>query len=163
MRDEKAKGLKVEFEERLEPHEMSIEQTLFLLHTKGPTCSAFIRDEKHSFGNFWTWWVHKWLNFFFLLEDKFFIFLVFYISISAVGCFIDPIWYAFAFIDFCIRFQTLKNVFKSITLNGDQLILAGVLIVIVIYIYSVIGFFFFQSMFWEYGINPYDSDVIGES
>lgn len=38
-----------------------------------------------------------------------------------------------------------------------------VLIIIIFYIYAVIGFFYFQDMFWEYGVNPYDSDVIGES
>lgn len=153
----------VDVPEHVDVHEMGINQTMHLLNTQGPYCKEFNKDGVKNFGNTYTWCAHKLLSFFFVLKDNFFLYLIFLLSVSAAGCFIDKIWYSFMLVDFCIRFKLLNSVFRSVTLKGDQLILAALLILIVLYIYGVIGFFFFQEMFWEYGVNPYDSDLIGES
>jgi len=96
-----------------------------------------------NFGNFFTWLDHKFYSFTFLFMDSFFTYLLFYVAISWSGCFIDPIWYSFTFIDVLVRFKVVRTLFLSVTLNGDQLIATVMLILIVLYIYAVIGFFYF--------------------
>ena len=41
--------------------------------------------------------------------------------------------------------------------------MTSLLVIIFLYIYAVIGFFFFKDMFYNWEINKYDSDSVGES
>jgi hypothetical protein len=62
-----------------------------------------------------------------------------------------------------MRFPELQNVVKSVTSNGTQLAMTALLALIIIYIYTTISFFYLQDTLYDYNINPYDSDVVGEN
>jgi preprotein translocase subunit SecG len=49
--------------------------------------------------------------------------------------------------DIMIREETLLNVMRSVTRNGRSIVLTGVLAIICVYIFSLVGFVFFQSDF----------------
>jgi hypothetical protein len=52
-----------------------------------------------------------------------------------------------------LRIPTLTNVIASVTQNATTLSMTGMLIMIVIYIYTIIGFFNFREMFKDYNIG----------
>jgi len=41
--------------------------------------------------------------------------------------------------------------------------MTGILTIIVIYIYTIIGFFYLQDTFYDFTINKYDIDKTGEN
>ena len=43
--------------------------------------------------------------------------------------------------------ETLKNVIKSVTRNGRSIILTAVLALILVYLFSIIGYLFFRDDF----------------
>jgi inositol 1,4,5-triphosphate receptor type 1 len=50
-------------------------------------------------------------------------------------------------LDVVYREETLLNVIKSVTRNGRSIILTAVLAVILIYLFSIIGYIFFKDDF----------------
>jgi len=62
-----------------------------------------------------------------------------------------------------MRFPELKNVVNSVTSNGTQLAMTALLPLIIIYIYTTVSFFYLQDTLYDYNINPYDSDIVGEN
>lgn len=50
-------------------------------------------------------------------------------------------------LDIVYREETLSNVIKSVTRNGRSIVLTAVLAVILIYMFSILGFLFFQDDF----------------
>ena len=56
-------------------------------------------------------------------------------------------------LDILYREETLLNVVRSVTKNGRSILLTAVLGVILIYLFSIIGFIFFQDDFMM-EINP---------
>ena len=50
-------------------------------------------------------------------------------------------------LDIVYREETLLNVIKSVTRNGRSIILTAVLAVILIYLFSIIGYMFFKDDF----------------
>lgn len=80
---------------------MSINETRMLLQTKGPKAEEFVNENgKHTFGNCYTACEYYLQSMFYLLMDGFFNYLIFYISISCIGLFIDPIYLCFLLLDF---------------------------------------------------------------
>ena len=53
----------------------------------------------------------------------------------------------FQLLDVIYREETLVNVIKSVTKNGRSIVLTAVLAVILIYLFSIVGYIFFQSDF----------------
>ena len=134
-------------------HELSGKQKRQLLHLEGPY-SDKIKDVKGIKG----------LEFFlisvtFICTDGWFMYYLFYSTMSIVGLAFHPIWTSFLLIDFAVRFDMLK----SITKNKNTLGMTLILILIILFIYASFGFFFFYDMMYTYEVNSYDSDTIGES
>jgi hypothetical protein len=50
-------------------------------------------------------------------------------------------------LDIVYREETLFNVIRSVTKNGKSILLTAVLAVILIYLFSIVGFLFFQDDF----------------
>lgn len=50
-------------------------------------------------------------------------------------------------LDIVYREETLLNVIRSVTKNGRSILLTGVLAVVLIYLFSIIGFIFFKDDF----------------
>lgn len=56
------------------------------------------------------------------------------------------------------REETLLNVIRSVTRNGRSIILTAVLALILVYMFSIIGYIFFKDDF----LVPVDDDLIGK-
>jgi hypothetical protein len=57
------------------------------------------------------------------------------------------IYSVFQLLDVVYRDETLINVIKSVTRNGRSIVLTAILAVILIYLFSILGFLFFQDDF----------------
>lgn len=60
--------------------------------------------------------------------------------------------------DVVYREETLLNVIRSVTRNGRSIILTAVLAIILVYMFSIIGFIFFKDDF----LVPVDEDLVGK-
>jgi inositol 1,4,5-triphosphate receptor type 3 len=96
------------------------------------------------------------------MYDILFNYYVLYFGISMLGLFSNEIFYCLHLLDVCNRFPTLQNVVRSVTDNYVQLAMTGMLLLIIMYIFTTISFFYLQDTDYDYFINPYDSDWIGE-
>jgi len=91
-----------------------------------------------------------------------FLYQCLYFMISMCGFFILEIFYCLHLFDFVPRSPTLQNVIRSVTENGRQFMMTAMLLVIIINVYSNIGFFYHQPWFMNGGINKYE-DVPDEN
>ena len=64
----------------------------------------------------------------------------------------------FQLFDVVYREETLLNVIRSVTRNGRSIILTAVLALILVYMFSIIGYIFFKDDF----LVPVDDDLIGK-
>ena len=65
-------------------------------------------------------------------------------------------------LDIVYREETLFNVIRSVTKNGKSILLTAVLAVILIYLFSIVGFLFFQDDFLiEVDILPNKNKIEG--
>lgn len=135
--------------------------------TEGPLSNQFKTIEngkvKQDFGNFFTWSEYQLLNIFFFIKDPSFQYQVMYLGISILGYMSSDIYYSFHLLDCVNRFQTLKNVIESVTSNSETLGLTSLLMIIIVYIYTCITFFYIQDNSYDFGVNAYDSDIVGEN
>lgn len=63
-------------------------------------------------------------------------------------------FYLFQLFDVVYREETLLNVIRSVTRNGRSIILTAVLALILVYLFSIIGYIFFKDDF----LVPVDDD-----
>jgi len=73
------------------------------------------------------------------------------------------VFYAFHLLDIVNRLPTLKDVIRSVTLNIQLLGMTAMLGVILVYIYSVIGFLFISDLYFDEGIDTGLINKAGES
>ncbi|CAD6191298.1 unnamed protein product [Caenorhabditis auriculariae] len=67
--------------------------------------------------------------------------------VCLLGIFVHPVLYAILLFDIVASEQTLRNVISSVTSNWQSIILTGLLALILIFWFSIIGFTFFQKDF----------------
>ncbi|KAG5330566.1 ITPR protein, partial [Acromyrmex charruanus] len=79
-----------------------------------------------------------------------------YITFCLLGLFMHPFFYSVLLFDVVYREETLLNVIKSVTRNGRSIILTAVLALILVYMFSIIGFMFFKDDF----LVPVDEEII---
>ncbi|KHJ43415.1 EF hand [Trichuris suis] len=77
---------------------------------------------------------------------KSFQYLMMYLFFSAVGIW-NPFFYAGHLIDVVFSFPMLQTILKSVTHNGKQLILTVMMVVVVVYMYTVLAFNFFRKFY----------------
>lgn len=82
-----------------------------------------------------------------ILTDFEFTYHVGYLSICILGLCIHPLFYSILLLSVVYQEETLKNVIRSVTRNGRSIILTALLAVILIYLFSIIGFLFFRDDF----------------
>ena len=51
------------------------------------------------------------------------------------------------------RSQTLGNVVQALTRNGNQLMLTAMLCIIIVWIFTVFGYYYLQDSFWNSGFG----------
>ncbi|XP_042527306.1 inositol 1,4,5-trisphosphate receptor type 2 [Dipodomys spectabilis] len=79
--------------------------------------------------------------------DVAFLYHVAYVLVCMLGLFVHEFFYSFLLFDLVYREETLLNVIKSVTRNGRSIILTAVLALILVYLFSIIGFLFLKDDF----------------
>ena len=97
----------------------------------------------------------------FIVKSGYFRFICFYVIISYMAHFRNiNFFYSILLVDITNFDSTLQNVTKSITLNYDTLILTGILLLVMVYLFSVIGFYVIGQDFFMKRISQ---SQIGEN
>ncbi|XP_053994130.1 inositol 1,4,5-trisphosphate receptor isoform X10 [Hylaeus volcanicus] len=79
-----------------------------------------------------------------------------YLMFCVLGICMHPFFYSVLLFDVVYREETLLNVIRSVTRNGRSIILTAVLALILVYMFSIIGFMFFKDDF----LVTVDEDVV---
>ncbi|KAE8613073.1 hypothetical protein XENTR_v10007556 [Xenopus tropicalis] len=82
-----------------------------------------------------------------VIMDMAFLYHVLYVIVCMLGLFVHEFFYSFLLFDLVYREETLLNVIKSVTRNGRSIILTAVLALILVYLFSIIGFLFLKDDF----------------
>ncbi|KAJ8245709.1 hypothetical protein GJAV_G00273650 [Gymnothorax javanicus] len=82
-----------------------------------------------------------------VIMDMAFLYHVTYVIVCMLGLFLHEFFYSFLLLDLVYREETLLNVIKSVTRNGRSIILTAVLALILVYLFSIVGFLFLKDDF----------------
>ncbi|XP_048462422.1 inositol 1,4,5-trisphosphate receptor type 1 isoform X2 [Rhincodon typus] len=82
-----------------------------------------------------------------MVLDVEFLYHLAYTLISVMGLLAHEFFYSLLLFDLVYREETLLNVIKSVTRNGRSIILTAVLALILVYLFSIVGFLFFKDDF----------------
>ncbi|XP_029457322.1 inositol 1,4,5-trisphosphate receptor type 1 isoform X1 [Rhinatrema bivittatum] len=82
-----------------------------------------------------------------MILDVEFLYHLLYLLICAMGVFVHEFFYSLLLFDLVYREETLLNVIKSVTRNGRSIILTAVLALILVYLFSIVGYLFFKDDF----------------
>ncbi|EAR94170.2 cation channel family protein (macronuclear) [Tetrahymena thermophila SB210] len=136
-------------EELDNPKYYSTQLVTYALKTKGPNYPKFQQNSFLRFGNLWGQVKYYESSFMFMLKDGSFVYLCFYISCTVLGFFFDNIVYSIQLLDIINQFPSLKNVTRAVQLNANQLLKTLLLGIIVIFIFSVVGYTFAVDSFFS--------------
>ena len=132
--------------------------------TSGPGAPEFNIDKsKPNYGNKFTTLEYHMMSIYFFLQDGMFRYYVLYFGISLLGYFSDELFYSLHLLDVVVRFPVLTGVIKSVTMNTGKLLSTGMLALVIIYIYTTVTFFYLQDTIYDYTVNGFDSDWVGEN
>ncbi|EJW87947.1 inositol 1,4,5-trisphosphate receptor type 3 [Wuchereria bancrofti] len=81
------------------------------------------------------------------LQDKGIWYHLTYLLICIQGLIVHPLFYALLLFDIVASEETLRNVIRSVTRNWRSVIMTGLLAVILVYLFSIIGYLYFQKDF----------------
>ncbi|XP_072886532.1 inositol 1,4,5-trisphosphate-gated calcium channel ITPR3 isoform X1 [Hemitrygon akajei] len=82
-----------------------------------------------------------------MIMDMEFLYHIGYIMTSVLGLFVHEFFYSILLFDLIYREETLFNVIKSVTRNGRSILLTAVLALILVYLFSIVGFLFLKDDF----------------
>uniref|UniRef100_H3C9P0 Inositol 1,4,5-trisphosphate receptor n=1 Tax=Tetraodon nigroviridis TaxID=99883 RepID=H3C9P0_TETNG len=82
-----------------------------------------------------------------MITDVEFLYHLLYLIICCLGVFLHVFFYSLLLFDLVYREETLLNVIKSVTRNGRSIVLTAVLALILVYLFSIVGYIFFKDDF----------------
>ncbi|KAG7278868.1 hypothetical protein CRUP_036382 [Coryphaenoides rupestris] len=82
-----------------------------------------------------------------MVLDFEFLYHLLYLIICSLGVFLHVFFYSLLLFDLVYREETLLNVIKSVTRNGRSIVLTAVLALILVYLFSIVGYIFFKDDF----------------
>ncbi|XP_053377799.1 inositol 1,4,5-trisphosphate receptor type 1-like isoform X4 [Mercenaria mercenaria] len=82
-----------------------------------------------------------------VITDFGFVYHVTHLILCVLGLCVHEFFYSLLLLDVIYREETLINVIKSVTRNGRSIVLTTVLAVILVYMFSILGYIFFQNDF----------------
>uniref|UniRef100_A0A9J8B1R0 Inositol 1,4,5-trisphosphate receptor n=1 Tax=Cyprinus carpio carpio TaxID=630221 RepID=A0A9J8B1R0_CYPCA len=82
-----------------------------------------------------------------VIMDVFFLLHVSFVIVCMLGLFVHEFFYSILLFDLVRREETLLNVIRSVTKNGRSIFLTAVLAIILVYLFSIVGFLFFKDDF----------------
>ncbi|KAM9828211.1 inositol 1,4,5-trisphosphate-gated calcium channel ITPR3 isoform 3-T4 [Syngnathus typhle] len=75
-----------------------------------------------------------------MVMDMEFLYHLGYVLTSTLGLFVHELFYSILLFDLIYREETLFNVIKSVTRNGRSILLTALLALILVYLFSIVGF-----------------------
>eukprot|EP00127_Corallochytrium_limacisporum_P001389 Clim_evm11s55 gene=Clim_evmTU11s55 len=69
------------------------------------------------------------------------------VTLCLAGLLVNPLFFSLMLLDLIVREETLRNVIRSVTKNGLSIFLTGVLGIILIYLFSIVGHLLFKEDF----------------
>lgn len=130
-------------------NEISLREARRVMRYYGTEAREFNTNGKFKFGHLVLKLEYYWLSVIFIMRNGTFRYFCVLILFSVAGFLISPAFYSFHLLDVIGRFSTLQDVIKSVTLNFSDLLTTALLGVILIYIFSAIGFIFLYDMFYN--------------
>ena len=103
--------------------------------------SNFLTSAKQMTKNFFSPIIYYLVILKYMLFSSYFLYFTLNIAWATLGIFVSPIFNCILLLDIIDRSVILTNVIKSITINWPQLVMTGILGVIVMFIYSMIGYY----------------------
>uniref|UniRef100_A0A182MHW8 Inositol 1,4,5-trisphosphate receptor n=1 Tax=Anopheles culicifacies TaxID=139723 RepID=A0A182MHW8_9DIPT len=91
-----------------------------------------------------------------IITDAELLYHFFYLLFCVFGVLLHPFFFSILLFDVVYREETLLNVIRSVTRNGRSIILTAVLALILVYMFSIIGYMFFRDDF----LVPVDEEYI---
>jgi hypothetical protein len=85
------------------------------------------------------------INAIFFLTEPTVLYYSVYVVFTYLGQFVSHLFFAFHLLDLVHRVETLRAVVRSVTYNGRQLLMTVVLVVVVVYLYSIVEFTLFRD------------------
>ncbi|XP_058178400.1 inositol 1,4,5-trisphosphate receptor [Anopheles ziemanni] len=82
-----------------------------------------------------------------IITDAELLYHFFYLLFCVFGVLLHPFFFSILLFDVVYREETLLNVIRSVTRNGRSIILTAVLALILVYMFSIIGYMFFRDDF----------------
>uniref|UniRef100_A0AAY4EJH4 Inositol 1,4,5-trisphosphate receptor n=1 Tax=Denticeps clupeoides TaxID=299321 RepID=A0AAY4EJH4_9TELE len=97
-----------------------------------------------------------------MIMDVEFLYHLLYLIICSLGVFVHVFFYSLLLFDLVYREETLLNVIKSVTRNGRSIVLTAVLALILVYLFSIVGYIFFKDDF-ILAVDRIPNKTLGES
>ncbi|KAL4163762.1 hypothetical protein KRP22_005189 [Phytophthora ramorum] len=85
------------------------------------------------------------ISFYFLVRSPRVMYALIQIFISVLGSYVNKLYFAFLLLDVVDRYKDLNNVLRSISRPAKALGVTTLLYLIVVYVFAVVGFFFFRE------------------
>ncbi|KAJ8257213.1 hypothetical protein GJAV_G00183130 [Gymnothorax javanicus] len=82
-----------------------------------------------------------------MVMDVEFLYHLGYVLTSTLGLFVHELFYSILLFDLIYREETLFNVIKSVTRNGRSILLTALLALILVYLFSIVGFLCLKNDF----------------
>ncbi|XP_031422658.1 inositol 1,4,5-trisphosphate receptor type 3 isoform X2 [Clupea harengus] len=82
-----------------------------------------------------------------MLMDVEFLYHLAYVLTSTLGLCVNELFYSILLFDLIYREETLFNVIKSVTRNGRSILLTALLALILVYLFSIVGFLYLKNDF----------------
>ncbi|XP_078000812.1 inositol 1,4,5-trisphosphate receptor-like isoform X2 [Glandiceps talaboti] len=82
-----------------------------------------------------------------MITDLEFLYHIGYLITCVLGLCVHEFFYSILLLDVIHQEETLLNVMRSVTRNGRSIVLTAVLAVILVYLFSIVGFLFFRDDF----------------
>uniref|UniRef100_A0AAZ3SUC6 Inositol 1,4,5-trisphosphate receptor n=1 Tax=Oncorhynchus tshawytscha TaxID=74940 RepID=A0AAZ3SUC6_ONCTS len=82
-----------------------------------------------------------------MVMDVEFLYHLAYVLTSTLGLCVHELFYSFLLFDLIYREETLFNVIKSVTRNGRSILLTALLAIILVYLFSIVGFLCLKNDF----------------
>ncbi|XP_069184053.1 inositol 1,4,5-trisphosphate receptor-like isoform X2 [Procambarus clarkii] len=90
------------------------------------------------------------------VTDSELLYHVIYLVFCVLGLSVHPFCYSVLLFDVVYREETLLNVMRSVTRNGWSIVLTAALALILVYMFSIIGYMFFRN---DFVVDVTDNDI----
>jgi inositol 1,4,5-triphosphate receptor type 1 len=112
------------------------ENTVEMLLRWGPEPAGIYDDEAET----GTKIVYLIISAYYLLLDSAVLWHLLMVVSAVLGCVVSPFFFSMHLLDVVYRSEVLLNVLRAVTIPGEQLAMTAALGIIILYIYSVLGF-----------------------